>query len=57
MSATKKYECTICGWIYDEAKGLPDHGFAPGTAWEDIPEEFECPDCGIGKSYFEALPE
>lgn len=57
MSNVKKYECTICGWIYDEALGVPDHGVAPGTAWSDVPADFECPDCGIGKDYFDILPE
>jgi rubredoxin len=57
MSDAKKYECTICGWIYDEALGAPDHGVAPGTAWGDVPDDFECPDCGIGKDYFDTLAE
>ncbi len=46
-----KYVC-ICGWIYDEAKGYPSKGIAPGTKWEDVPEDFTCPDCGSPKSYF-----
>lgn len=49
----KKYVCTICGFIYDEAKGLPNEGIAPGTKWEDIPDDFVCPDCGVGKDMFE----
>jgi rubredoxin len=57
MSNVKKYECTICGWIYDEALGAPEQGVAAGTAWGDVPEDFECPDCGIGKDYFDTLPE
>lgn len=57
MSDNKKYECTICGWIYDETLGAPEHGVAAGTAWGDVPEDFECPDCGIGKDYFDLLPE
>jgi len=52
MSDFKKYECVICGFIYDEAEGLPDDGIAPGTLWEDIPDDGECPDCGISKSDF-----
>ena len=55
MSDTKKYECTICGWVYDEALGLPEQGIAPGTRWEDVPADFECPDCGIGKDYFDTF--
>ncbi len=53
----KKYECVICGFIYDEAEGLPDDGFAPGTLWGDIPEDWECPDCGISKSDFDLYVE
>lgn len=49
----RKYECVICGLIYDEAEGLPNDGIPAGTRWEDIPEDWECPDCGISKSEFE----
>ena len=49
----KKYECVICGFIYDEAEGLPDDGIAAGTKWEDIPEDWECPNCGISKDDFD----
>ena len=49
----KKYECVICGFIYDEAEGLPDDGFPPGTLWANMPEDWECPDCGIGKADFD----
>lgn len=48
----KKWQCQVCGFIYDEAEGLPDEGFAPGTLWEDIPEDWCCPDCGSAKSEF-----
>jgi rubredoxin len=51
----RKYECVICGFIYDEAEGLPDDGIPPGTLWEDIPEDWECPDCGISKFDFELM--
>ena len=44
----KKYVCTICGFVYDEEKGLPDEGIAPGTKWEDVPDDFVCPECGVG---------
>jgi rubredoxin len=57
MSSSEKYECTICGWIYDQTLGAPEQGIAAGTAWQDVAAEFECPDCGIGKDYFEPLPE
>ena len=49
---TMKYVCP-CGYEYDPAKGDPDNGIAPGTKWEDIPEDFECPVCGLGKDAFE----
>ena len=44
-----KYVCSVCGYEYDEAAGDPDNGIAPGTKWEDIPEDFTCPLCGVGK--------
>lgn len=53
----KKYECVICGFIYDEAEGLPEDGIPPGTLWADIPEDWECPDCGISKSEFDLYVE
>jgi rubredoxin-NAD+ reductase len=49
----KKYVCEVCGWEYDEAVGDPEHGIAPGTKFEDLPEDFECPLCGVGKDQFE----
>lgn len=49
----KKYVCTICGYVYDEATGDSDLGIAPGTKWEDLPEDFECPVCSVGKDSFE----
>lgn len=57
MSEYQKWECVICGFIYDEAEGLPELGIAPGTRWEDVPDDFECPDCGIGKMDFDLLEE
>jgi|GEM_PF-141194 len=48
----KKYECDICGYVYDPAVGDPDNGVAPGTAWEDVPADWTCPDCGVGKDDF-----
>ena len=57
MSEFKKYECVICGFIYDEAEGLPDDGFPAGTLWADIPEDWECPDCGISKTDFDLLED
>ncbi|EKQ55028.1 MULTISPECIES: rubredoxin [unclassified Clostridium] len=49
----EKYICTVCGYIYDEAEGDPDNGVAPGTKFEDIPEDWVCPLCGVPKSDFE----
>ena len=51
----KKYICTVCDWVYDAEVGDPDNGLAPGTAWEDVPEDFLCPICGLGKDVFEEL--
>jgi rubredoxin len=48
----KKYICP-CGYVYDEEKGDPEHGVAPGTKWEDVPEDWLCPTCGIGKDMFQ----
>jgi len=48
----KKYVCNVCGWVYDEAEGLPENGIAPGTRFEDLPEDFECPLCAVGKEDF-----
>ena len=47
-----KYVCDVCGWEYDEEKGYPEGGITPGTKWEDIPEDFECPLCFVGKDQF-----
>ncbi len=48
----KKFECEPCGYIYDPAVGDPDGGIAPGTAFEDIPDDWVCPICGLGKDVF-----
>ncbi|MCQ2293453.1 MAG: rubredoxin [Bacteroidaceae bacterium] len=48
----KKYICTVCGWEYDPAAGCPEGDIAPGTPFEDIPEDFVCPLCGVGKEEF-----
>lgn len=50
-----KWECIVCGHIYDEAEGDPEHGIAPGTRWEDIPDDWMCPDCGVGKEAFNLI--
>ena len=48
----KKYVCDVCGYIYDEEIGDPDNGIEAGTKWEDVPEDFLCPLCGVGKDEF-----
>lgn len=48
-----RYVCTVCGYIYEEAAGDPDHGVAPGIAWADVPDDYVCPLCGVGKDLFE----
>jgi rubredoxin len=52
---TKTWMCLICGWIYDEAAGLPADGIAPGTRWEDLPPNWTCPECGARKEDFEMV--
>ena len=48
----KKYVCDACGWVYDEELGDPENGIAPGTKFEDLPDDFVCPLCGVGKDNF-----
>ena len=49
----KTFVCTVCGYIYNEEQGDEEHGLAPGTRWQDVPDDWECPECGAGKSDFE----
>ena len=49
-----KYICDVCGYVYDEELGDPDNGIAPGTTWEEVPDDFVCPLCGVGKEDFTA---
>ena len=49
----KMYICIICGWVYDEEEGSPLDGILAGTKWEDVPDDWVCPDCGAGKDDFE----
>ena len=51
----EKWECLVCGYVYDQEKGDPDNGVAPGTAFEAIPDDWVCPDCGAGKDMFEKM--
>jgi rubredoxin len=48
-----KYVCTVCGYVYDPEQGDPDNGVDPGTKWEDVPNNWECPVCGASKNDFE----
>ena len=51
----RKWQCIVCGWIYDEAEGCEEENVAPGTRWEDVPEDFVCPECGVSKEDFEMI--
>ncbi len=53
----KKYVCVVCNYVYDPKLGMPEDGIAPGTAFEDIPDGWNCPDCGVSKADFEPLAE
>jgi len=51
----RKWACTVCGYIYNEALGDPDEGFPPGTRFEEIPDDWLCPECGVSKRSFRLL--
>jgi rubredoxin len=51
----QKYRCTVCGYIYDPQTADPDNGIKPGTAFEDLPDSWVCPECGVGKDMFEKI--
>ncbi|MGM4954336.1 rubredoxin [Bradyrhizobium barranii] len=51
----KTWMCALCGVVYSEREGWPDEGIPPGTRWEDVPDEWICPDCGAGKSEFQMI--
>ena len=51
----RTYMCVVCGFVYEEENGLPQEGIAPGTRWEDIPENWKCPECGAAKGDFEMI--
>jgi rubredoxin len=55
MAPFKLFVCVQCGFEYDEAKGWPEDGISPGTRWDDIPDDWSCPDCGAAKSDFEMV--
>lgn len=54
LTIMKKYVCTACHYVYDPEVGDPDNGIAPGTSFEELPEDYACPLCGLGKDVFEA---
>ena len=54
-TAFRKFMCVVCGYIYDEAEGIPEEGIPPGTRFEDIPDTWTCPDCGATKADFEII--
>lgn len=53
MPGTRVWQCMLCAFVYDESKGMPDEGIAPGTPWEEVPETWYCPDCSASKSDFQ----
>ncbi len=53
----KRYACEYCDYIYDPEKGDPEHGVPPGTSFEDLPEDWICPDCNVGKEDFVPIEE
>jgi rubredoxin len=55
MADFKKYICDVCDHVYDEAEGDEESGIAPGTLWADIPDDWRCPDCKVGKEDFSLL--
>jgi rubredoxin len=54
-TAYRSWMCVVCGFIYSEEDGLPEEGIAPGTRWDEIPEGWVCPDCGVTKADFEMI--
>jgi rubredoxin len=53
--SSSRWECVICGYVYNEAEGIPEDGILPGTPFEDIPDDWNCPDCGVSKFDFELI--
>ncbi|WDP88474.1 MAG: rubredoxin [Desulfobacter sp.] len=51
----EKYQCTLCGYVYDPEKGDPDNSIAPGTSFDELPEDWGCPICGAGKEDFDKV--
>ncbi|MBR4997770.1 MAG: rubredoxin [Bacteroidaceae bacterium] len=53
----QKYRCTVCGWVYDPEVGDPEHNIAAGTPFEELPDDWTCPLCSVGKEDFEPCDE
>lgn len=53
----KKYVCDVCDWVYDPETGDPENGIVTGTTFEDLPEDWVCPLCGVGKDQFSPVEE
>jgi rubredoxin len=51
----RKWQCVVCGFVYDEAVGMPEDGITAGTRWDAIPGNWACPDCGVTKADFEMV--
>lgn len=51
----EKWECTACGYVYDPEVGDPDHNIPPGTPFESLPDDWVCPQCGVGKEFFQKI--
>jgi rubredoxin len=50
-----KFKCEVCDYVYDEDKGCPENGNAPGTKFSDLPDDWKCPVCGVGKDMFKKI--
>jgi rubredoxin len=57
VNGNKRWRCQNCTFTYDEERGLPEEGLAPGTRWADVPEDWLCPDCGATKEDFEMVED
>ncbi len=57
LNPMKKYLCKPCGWVYDPVLGDPDGGIPPGTPFDQLPYDWVCPGCGVGKEEFEEIDE
>ena len=55
IAAYRTWMCVVCGFMYDEAVGIPEEGIPAGTRWEDVPDTWVCPDCGVTKDDFEMV--